>query len=188
MGLSIHYSGKIRKKSLINELISETADICKSLAWTYHIINMPNEDNLKGICFSPEGSEPIFLTFLANGRICSPINLMNRNIYDSNGLDKELIYTTSSKTQYAGFESHIAIIKLLRYLERKYLENFTVLDEGMFWETNDKIILQKQFSRYEVALNIVTETLSGLNRIPNENKESLIERIENLLKEKLGGV
>ena len=188
MGLSIHYSGKIRKKSLINELISETADICKSLAWTYHIINKPNEENLRGICFFPEGSELVFLTFLINGRICSPVNLMNRNIYDSNGLDKELIYTTSTKTQYAGPDAHIAIIKLLHHLDKKYLENFMVNDEGMFWETNDEIVLQNQFSRYEFALNVVTDALSSMQRIPNENAESLVERIENLLKKKLGGI
>lgn len=182
MGLSIHYSGKIRNKSLIKELVSETADICKGLNWTFQIINTPNEDNLSGICFSPEGSEPIFLTFLSNGRNCSPVNLMNRDIYESNGLDKELMYTTSTKTQYAGPDAHIAIIKLLRYFDRKYFKKFDLDDEGMFWETNDENELRKQFARYEFALNTVTDAPSNMNGIPGETLESLSDRIENLLK------
>lgn len=187
MGLSIHYSGKIRNISLISELVSETADICKSLNWTFQIIDTPNEDNLSGICFSPEGCEPIFLTFLSNGRICSPVNLMNRDIYEANGLDKELMYTTSTKTQYAGPDAHMAVIKLLRYLEKKYFKKFDLNDEGMFWETNDEKVLLEQFARYEFALSVVTDALSKMKVIPGENLESLTARIENLLKKKLGG-
>lgn len=187
MGLSIHYSGKIRKKSLINELISETADICNSLQWTYHIIKELNEDQLNGICFSPEGCEPVFLTFLPGGRMCSPVNLMNRDIYDGNELDKELMYTTSTKTQYAGPDAHIAVIKLLRYLKEKYFEKFELDDEGRFWETNDKKVLLEQFARYELLLNTVTDALSNMNAVPDEPLESLADRIEKVLREKLGG-
>ena len=76
---------------------------------------------LNGICFSPKESEPICFTFLPGGRLCSPLNLINKDIYDGNQLDKELIYTASTKTQYAGIDAHVAIIKLLRYLKDKYL-------------------------------------------------------------------
>jgi hypothetical protein len=48
---------------MIDELVAETEDICQNLDWTYHIIDGNNTDKLKGICFSPEGCEPIFLTF-----------------------------------------------------------------------------------------------------------------------------
>jgi hypothetical protein len=120
VGLSIHYSGTIKDSDLIDELIAEVSDICQSLSWTYRIIKEPNPDQLNGICFSPEKCEPVFLTFLPGGRMCSPVNLMNRDIYEANELDAELIYTTSTKTQFAGADAHVAVIKLLRYLKEKY--------------------------------------------------------------------
>ncbi|HLF46842.1 MAG TPA: hypothetical protein VI548_10475 [Chitinophagaceae bacterium] len=187
MGLSIHYSGKIRHPDLIKELVAEVADICNSLNWTSHIINEPNEDELNGICFSPEGCEPVFLTFLPGGRMCSPVNLMNRDIYEKNDLDKELMYTTSTKTQFAGPDAHMALIKLLRYLEEKYFEKFDLQDEGKFWETNDKKILLEQFARYEFLLNTVGEALSNMKTLPGESADSLADRIEKMLRKKLGG-
>ena len=182
MGLSIHYYCTIKSTDRINELITEVGDICQSLNWTCHIIKEPNADQLNGICFYPENCEPIFLTFLPGGRMCSPVNLMNRDIYDSNGLDAELIYTTSTKTQFAGADAHIAIIKLLRYLKEKYFAVFELDDEGMYWETMDSTIFLKQFTRYEFLSDTVTGVLTGMKTEPGETPLSLAERIDKLLK------
>lgn len=186
MGLSIHYSGTIKDTALIDELITEVADICQSLNWTYHIINEPNADQLNGICFYPENCEAIFLTFLPGGRMCSPVNLMNRDIYEENGLESELIYTTSTKTQFAGSDAHIAIIKLLRYLKEKYFSVFELDDEGMYWETMDEKVFLNQFARYEFLLDAVADALTGMIAVPGETPLSLADRIEKLLQEKLG--
>lgn len=185
MGLSIHYSGNIRKYVLIDELVAETIDICQSLNWTYHVFDGNNTDKLKGICFSPEGCEPIFLTFLPDERMCSPVNLMNKDIYEDHDLDRELLYTTSTKTQYAGPDVHIAIIKLLRYLKEKYFAVFKLDDEGKYWETMDEKVLQEQFAKYEFLLNAVTAALSEMKAVPGETVESLADRIEKMLKDKL---
>jgi hypothetical protein len=141
---------------------------------------------LNGICFAPEGCEPVFLTFLPGGRICSPVNLMNRDIYNGDELDKELLYTTSTKTQYAGFDAHVAVIKLLRYLKEKYFSVFEMMDEGLYWETNDEKVLQSQFDKYEYALNVLTTALSEVKTVPGESAVSLADRIEEMLKKKLG--
>jgi hypothetical protein len=55
---------------------------------------------------------------------------MNKDIYDGVRLDKELMFTTSTKTQFAGMEAHIAIIDFLKHLSKKYLKEFTLTDEG----------------------------------------------------------
>jgi hypothetical protein len=187
MGLSIHYSGSIRKYAMIDELVTETADICQSLGWLYHIIDGNNTDNLKGICFSPQECEPVFLTFLPTGRMCSPVNLMNKDIYEENELDRELLYTTSTKTQYAGPDAHIAIIKLLRYIKEEYFLAFELNDEGMYWETMDEKVLLEQFARYEFLLNAVSDTLSNMKAMPGETAQSLADRLERLLSKKWKG-
>ena len=186
MGLSIHYSGTIKDMALIDELITEVADICQSLNWTHHIIKEPNADQLNGICFYPENCEPIFLTFLPGGRMCSPVNLMNRDIYEGNGLEAELIYTTSTKTQFAGADAHMAVIKLLRYLKEKYFSVFELDDEGKYWETMDEKVFLKQFARYEFLLDAVADALTGMKTEPGDTPSSLADRIEKLLKDKFG--
>ena len=65
MVLSIHYSGYIRNKKLLDPLIAEIKDICETLGWAPQTFD---DDEIKGICFAPEGSDPVFLTFNRNGR------------------------------------------------------------------------------------------------------------------------
>jgi predicted rRNA methylase YqxC with S4 and FtsJ domains len=50
MGLSIHYSGHIRDKKLLDSLIEEVKDICETLNWAPQTID---DDEIKGICYAP---------------------------------------------------------------------------------------------------------------------------------------
>jgi hypothetical protein len=184
MGLSIHYSGNIRRVALINDLTTETTDICESMNWNYRIIKELGDEGLNGIVFSPENCEPVFLTFLPNGRMCSPISLLNKDLYTLNGFDPDLIYTTSTKTQFAGPDTHIALLKLLRYLKEKYFGNFKLDDEGYYWGTNDEKILFQRFDEYNQTISAVKEVLTEMHHIPGENAKSLANRIEDVLKKK----
>ena len=181
MGLSIHYSGYISNPGLIKPMTEEVVDICKDLGWKFHII--ANEE-ISGVVFLPKKCEPISLTFNRNGRLLSPQNIIVKDIYDGITPDKELIFTTSTKTQYAGMDAHIAVIKLLRHLSKKYMKNFSLNDEGLYWETNDEAVLSDQFNAYDSALKIVSETLQNMSAVPDETIESLADRIERLLRER----
>jgi hypothetical protein len=184
MGLSIHYSGYIRDLKMLDPLIEEVRDICQTLQWRIHTFD---DEDIKGISFAPEGSESVFLTFNMEGRTLSPINIIVKDIYDGDEADKDLIFTTSTKTQYAGADAHIAIIKLLKYISSKYLKDFTVFDEGSYWETGDEKVFLKQFARYEAALDSFTDLLKGMKSVPGESAESLADSLERIFKEKLGG-
>jgi hypothetical protein len=184
MGLSIHYSGYLLNKEMLEPLIEEVADICKTLGWPTHFYN---DDEIEGVSFAPKKSEPVFLTFNSDGRALSPTNLMIKNLFDGVRFDKELMYFTSTKTQYAGMDAHIAIIKLLKYLSAKYMKDFILSDEGYYWETGDEKILAGRFKEYNAMLNAVTEAFTNMKSIPGETPESLGERIERILKEKLRG-
>ena len=184
MGLSIHYSGYILQADFIKPLTEEVVDICKDLEWKFHVIE---DEEICGVVFSPKECEPISLTFNQDGRLLSPQNILVKGIYDGIKLDKELIFTTSTKTQYAGMDVHIAVIKLLRYLSKKYMKNFVLEDEGLYWETNDEKVLKDQFERYNSALEFFSEALQNMPDVQGESLESLADRIERLLREKLGG-
>lgn len=152
-------------------------------------ISYYRNDEISGVVFSPKECEPISLTFNQNGRLLSPQTIMVKDIYDNDNitLDKELIFTTSTKTQYAGKDVHIAVIKLLKHLSKKYMKDFSLKDEGLYWETHDETVLSGQFNAYDSALKIVSETLQNMSAVPDETIESLAERIERLLREKFRG-
>lgn len=170
MGLSIHYSGTIKHINLIPALVDEVNDICTALNWNCTIIN---NDELNGIIFSPEKCEPLFFTFSKNRKLYSPA-LLQYNI--------EPATIISVKTQYAGIDAHIAVIKLLKHLGTKYFSDFNVYDEGKYWETGDEQILQQQFNNYDAAINFVAGTLKNFKVIKSEAPQSLVERIAKLIK------
>src|SRR6266508_4286767 len=147
MGLSIHYSGKIKNTDLIPNLVEEVKDICISLQWKYHLFD---DELVKGICFSPPECEPLFFTFSKTGVLCSPV-LLQYKIHPAT--------TISVKTQFAGIEAHKAVIKLLKHLKAKYFTEFELNDEGGYWESDDEQILQQQFRNYELILDTVSEAL-----------------------------
>jgi hypothetical protein len=185
MGLSIHYSGYIINEQMIDSLIEEVTDIGKTLGWSTHSFD---DDEIKGVSFAPIGSEPVFLTFNHEGRTLSPVNILVKDIYDGVQLDKELIFSTSTKTQYAGPDAHVAIIKLLKYLSAKYLKNFILSDEGYYWETGDEKILLKQFEKYNSAMETFCDALKDLPVVTGETAESSCDRLEKILRERFKGI
>ena len=184
MGLSIHYSGYIFNKEMLDSLIDEVSEICKTLEWDSHVFE---DDEIKGVSFAPKGSEPVFLTFNQGGRMLSPVSIIAKDIYDGVKFDKELMFTTSTKTQFAGIDAHIAIIRLLKHISKKYLRDFSLTDEGLYWETGDEKILQQQFDNYSAAMDIFCKEHQDFPAISGESHESIVDRLEKLLRKKFGG-
>jgi hypothetical protein len=113
------------------------------------------------------------------------MNIMAKDIYDGLQVNKDLIFTTSTKTQYAGPDAHIAIIKFLKHISAKYLKDFMLNDEGNYWENGDENILLNKFKKYNAAIDSFCDAMEGLPAVPGDRPESLAVRIERLLNEKL---
>ena len=199
MGLSIHYQGRISDYGLIDDLTIEAEDICKSLNWNYHIwikesnfhndahIDKPSfigyvAEDLKGISILPERSEPINLVFFPSGKLCSPIKLK----FNNPATNDLMVEYVSCKTQYAGIDTHLTVLKLLQYLKEKYFSFFELSDEGMYWETKDLEVLKSQFIKYDFIVNSVRAALTDFKALPGESVYSLADRLEELLKNKFG--
>ena len=177
MGLSFHYSGRIREHDKIDALVEEVKDMSKDLNWTYNILD---DDQIKGILVSTEESEPLWFTFVPDGRTCNVINLQYTDP------DDKYYSLCAVKTQYAGPEVHMAMIKMLRYISEKYFSEIEVFDEGEYWETGDEENLRKIFARYTMIINSFAEKLESMERIPGESEEALLARIEKMAQE-IGG-
>jgi hypothetical protein len=177
MGLSFHYSGRIREYNKIDSLIEEVKDLCRDLNWTYDILD---DDQIKGIIVGVGESEPLWFTFVPDGRTCNVLNLQYTDPND------KYYSLCAVKTQYAGPEVHISMIKMLRYISEKYFSEIEVMDEGEYWETGDEENLRKIFARYTMIIDAFAAKLETMERIPGESEESLVNRIEQMARE-MGG-
>lgn len=174
MGLSIHYSGTVKSKNLIPLLVEEISEVCEIMRWKAS--NLKDQE-VNGIVFSPKDCEPLFFTFNKHCQLVSPIYLQ---------YEIEPATTISVKTQFAGIDAHIAIIKFLHYLDKKYFSQFIMMDEGNYWQTGDEEILRNQFKLYNILLDSVTKVLQDISYVENETPESLADRIEKILRKKFG--
>lgn len=197
MGVTIHYSFTLKDAALLKPLVEEVADICKSMEWKFNIINetlinsftafAPNklrykEGDIAGLLFSPNPNcELVWLTFLPNGRTSTIANV-SFNEYTS---EHEMLYWAFTKTQFAGADVHVAIVKLFKYLGSKYFETIEVEDEGGYWNTGDLNQLQKNIGFINVAISTLQEAIQQLPVIEGESINDLADRIEALLKNKL---
>lgn len=176
MGITIHYQGKINEVSLIDIVTGELKDIAEELEWKYTLID-DDKLNIQGIYMNPPPNcEALTFLFDKNSGI-----LKDRIILAFDDMGDEHYKYNHTKTQYAPIQVHITIIKLLRYLKDKYISDLTVTDEGEYWDTDDENLLQSKFDFLNEMIDIVADSLSKIETIPNESNESLINRIEKIL-------
>jgi len=193
MGLSFHYNGSFSAKASLPAMIEEVKGIAERFQWEYHIYEkgFPENNfdkthynqNISGISFTPEECETVWLCFLSDGKMSSPTNLW----FYGNSEDKEeqeYLYMLSVKTQYAGIEIHKLLIHLLKYLNTKYFQDFTVTDEGQYWETGDEKLLQDTFKRYTYLIDSFAASIENYPVKTGETHEAYFERILKQMHEK----
>lgn len=191
MGLCFYYHGSFNPAASLPDLIQEVEEIALANQWKYYVFekSFPSkafgdhyDENIYGICFTPPECETVHLAFLSNGKMSSFTNLKFYGNEQESSYP-EYLYMLSVKTQYAGVEVHIALMKLLKYISQKYLLDFELHDEGQYWETEDETVLRNIFSRYE---NLIHSFKVGLQTIPikeGESPEEYIKRIANQIKQ-----
>ena len=184
MGLTIHYCGKLRHPVDLPLLVAEAVDISESMHWAYEVIEpLPNVP-VEGVLISPNGSEPLWLTFHEAGFMCNPLLYSYVLEVEGKGIPADAEQWLFTKTQYAGVEAHMALIKLMRHLSQKYFEKFEMYDESRYWETGDEDICRAKFGEYNRIMDIMAEALDKLELREDESAESLAARIENVLKKR----
>ena len=200
MGLSIHYRGRLKTPDLITSITDELTDICLSLGWetscldedfsientselvhTEKGVKITGHLPLKGVGIAPgERCEGVSFFFDRDGNLIAPLTMA------ISGSVKDELPWAAVKTQFAPLEIHITIIKLFRYLKKKYFEIFEVSDEGSYWETGDDVLLRKKMDFLAGKINAVGKTLSeaDIGNDPDISPQKLADRIEELLRDR----
>lgn len=158
-------------------------DICASMGWRSKVVAAEPGDRdhppVRGMFFVPHKEcEPVSFLFDDDGNL---LHLSALADYDPGFKAQKQV---STKTQFAPVDIHIAIIKLLRYVKKKFFPNLNVVDEGEYWEREDRVLLehlmrvtQENIDRLASALDAASESLQA-----SESQEELLQKIESILK------
>ena len=205
MGVSIHYRGKMADISTIYVLCDELALVADKMGWTCTRLDddwskaadatieftekgsqITGHLALKGIAFSIHPKcESLRFFFDAAGNLCDPVSM---TLICEGALKPEDVWI-AVKTQFAGPETHIWIVGLLRYIQEHYLPELEVRDEGEFWETGNFKTLKEKMN----LLNKKMDAISGeLSRVSGSNlaelsADELASMIEALILNKFNG-
>lgn len=162
MGLTIFYSGKIRDMRLLPALTEEVKDICNDLNWLSGDLKPAPEIPLVGFQFHPPGCEPIWLTFREDGVLADPVYYIFKD--DSFSMPSpEVEFLPYAVTLFAGPDAHMALIKLLKYLSRKYFEDFNLIDDSEYWETGDADLCEIYFESIAEWMDDLSQKLDNLD-------------------------
>lgn len=195
IGVTIHYKGKLADLSQLDSLTKEIVDIATIMKWPCRTWGMdsaaaksrrPNAKPpiLRGVSFFPHPeSEPVAFTVDKAGNLCDvrllPFYDDDPTVFDDPG--------TSVKTQFAGVETHVAVINLLRYVKKRYIPDLHVYDEGEYWETGDRAIVARHMGFLNRAIGALADALREAPAMPADaTPEDVAAQVERILKEKFG--
>ncbi len=187
MGLSIHYNGFIRSASSLKEMIDEIKDIARIYQWKHSVYETEFPENsiagpahngkIYGISITPPECETFSLCFLSNGRLSSN-SLLKFYGSSRDDVEKQYLYMLSTKTQYAGYQVHMVLVQLLKYIHGKYLGELHVVDEGGYWETESEDQLVEAFKKYG---DLIDSFSTALEIFPVNDGETMTQYFARLI-------
>jgi hypothetical protein len=104
---------------------------------------------------------------------------------NSDKTSQQYLYMLSVKTQFAGWQTHVFIVQLFKYLSEKYFAEFNVMDEGHYQKTNDEEILKQTFSCYTKMQDSVSTAFETFPVNEGETMDKYIERVMALVSKRL---
>ena len=182
MGITIFFKGKLNHPDLTNNFLAEMADIAQAMEWDYKSQNYNDkllEVMINGLIIIPhKDSEPLSL-------------LIDKEGYFRNGImlrfapeKPQYTYVNFIKTQFAPIEIHIALVKLFKYIKKKYVSNLEIIDEGDYWETGNAELLKQKFDFINFKIRELEAALSSVIIKEGESPESIADKIEQILSAK----
>jgi len=198
MGVTIHFQGTLKNAKMVYALVDELIDISKSMNWHWDVIDedwskpstakLSKESDvteivghlsLKGISINLHPDcEPLSLFFNSTGRLTNPMSiLLGQDVKKRKQDDYSFV-----KTQFAPPEVHITIVKLLKYLKQRYMPDLNVIDEGEYWQSEDK---EKLIKKIAFLNDKMAEISVILSEMAVEAIEKSCEKLAAILEERL---
>ena len=202
MGVTIHYRGRLTDIQDINPLCDELAMVAEKMGWTFSRLDedwskpanatievtqrgsqIVGHLPLKGIQLTPHPKcEALKFYFDSDGSLCGPVSM----VMISEGTLKPEDVWVSVKTQFAGPETHVWIVGLLKYLKEHFMADLEVDDEGDYWETGNLETLTAKMDLISEKIHMLSNEFSRINRghIDKFSPDELATMIEALVRKK----
>jgi hypothetical protein len=203
MGITIHYRGQLKSPTLIETFCREIQAIANLMEWECTVLDEDfekptdarltwNEKGceitgylaLKGISLDVHrGCQSVGFFFDLNGILRDPVQMASP--LPGETVESIELPFSSVKTQYASPGIHITLVKLLKYLEKKYFQTFEVIDEGDYWKTGDEDALEEKMKFLTHKMDTLAQTLdeSWLKAEPGDSDLDILVKIEKVLRE-----
>jgi hypothetical protein len=143
VGVTIHFEGHIRNEAALHAAVKKARALGQAFGWPSTIIDESNATiarmiNEEEVLYAgpTQGIE------LRPNDDCDPIRLE---------FGSDLFVQDFVKTQFAGPETHVRVIEVLREIE-PYFSDLEVLDEGEFWDTYSHELLREHIANTNAAL------------------------------------
>ena len=143
MGVTIHFEGQLTSERAYRELVELVSSIAKSEGWRTELI-ASDEVTLLRVREEKDwdytGPVKGIAVYLHSD--CDPV------LFE---FDKDLYVQEFTKTQFAGADYRTKVINLLKATQPLFRE-LKVDDEGEFWDTGDRTILQNHLDAVQRVL------------------------------------
>lgn len=196
MGITIHYRGKLNDPEEIDAVVDFVQHMAAAKGWSWTQIDddwdaevnaqlvhtskghleLTGNAGLKGFSLDIDPNcEPVPLLFDCSG-------LMRSFFSFSADCSAENNNTIAVKTQFASAEAHIQLVELLKELKQRFIADLKVMDEGEYWQTKDRALLEKNMAKLKGRIDFLSEALQsehckGLRDLPPEKLAREMERI-----------
>lgn len=154
MGVTIHFEGQLKSDKDFDVVMTKAKNFASTNDMPYESFSEPfkklgrvkddqdwdYEGPTKGLKIQPdENSDPLWLEF-----------------------DKNNYIQEYCKTQFAGLDIHVQIISLLKEIRSHFID-LQVVDEGEYWDTQDKSLLQNCLDNFFDAVEKAKQENPKLN-------------------------
>ena len=196
MGITIHYRGRLNDPSEVDAVLGFVQQMAVAKGWSWTYIDdwdggadaqaaRAAEDNpeiadntaLKGFVLEVDSKcEAVPLLFDASGYLRSPFSF-------SGSCSAVKGDTIAVKTQFAAPEAHIQIVDLLMELKYRHIADLEIMDEGEYWETNDRALLEKNMDKLKMHMDFLSEALQSehCKGLSDLTPEGIARKLEQML-------
>jgi hypothetical protein len=143
MGVTIHYEGQLTSEAAYQDLVGLVSSIAEAKGWLTELI-ASGEATLLRVRDEKDWdyTGPVKGIVVYLHEDCDPVRLE---------FDSDLYLQEFTKTQFAGIQIHLAVLKLLKAIQ-PFFHNLKVEDEGDWWGTENTQILTEHFARAQKAI------------------------------------
>jgi cytochrome c556 len=182
MGITIAYRGRLADLSRIEDFEDRLVDFALEVGGLAQIWRSAADDDpqrmVRGVILNlAPGQESASLLVSPEGWLIGLVDIK----------DAERGRLTEPpwcfiKTQFGPLEGHVALVEMFAALQREFLTDLEVSDEGGYWETRNLAELSRKRSLLTEAIDALAEGLErhGLSREAAEDSDILVKRIERI--------